>query len=68
MITEDEARHARECAEFFVIEPEHQFWDSATWESGTPLPEGFSYRSDNNPQKLSPEQLRATLLGMGYTP
>jgi UDP-N-acetylglucosamine 4,6-dehydratase (inverting) len=67
LITEDEARHARECAEFFVIEPEHQFWDSAAWESGTPLPECFSYRSDNNPQKLSREQLRATLLGMGYT-
>ncbi len=66
LITEDEARHARECDRFFVIEPEHQFWNSAAWEAGTSLPEGFSYQSDTNPQKLAPEELRTTLLRMGY--
>lgn len=49
LLTEDEARHAKEYDTYFVIEPELKFWNSNNKGSGgQKLPEGFRYSSDNN--------------------
>jgi FlaA1/EpsC-like NDP-sugar epimerase len=48
LLTEDEARHTREFDNYFVIEPEHPFWDKNNFNDEKSLPEGFRYTSDNN--------------------
>lgn len=65
LLTSDEARHAREFADHFIIEPEHPWWSKMTAgingngnNLGNPLPEGFSYSSDQNTQWITQPQLR----------
>jgi UDP-N-acetylglucosamine 4,6-dehydratase len=63
MLTSDEARHAVDTGEVFVVLPEHPWWDAkgpATL--GRPVPDGFVYASDTNDDWLSVGQLR-TMLG-----
>lgn len=49
MLTEDEARHAKEYPDSFVVEPEHSFWEEETQLcGGNPLPDNFRYTSDSN--------------------
>ncbi|WP_445475047.1 UDP-N-acetylglucosamine 4,6-dehydratase (inverting) [Methanococcoides methylutens] len=58
MITEDEARHATEFSDYFVIEPEFPFWDKNSTNSGKNLPNGFRYSSEINDVWLTKEQLK----------
>ncbi len=58
LITEEEATHAREYKDYYVIEPEFAFWNKRDLNGGKPLPGGFRYASDSNDQWLSPEQIR----------
>ena len=58
LITDDEGRHALEFEDFFVIEPEHYWWKPKNWSDGKPLPEGFTYTSDNNDEWLTKEELK----------
>jgi UDP-N-acetylglucosamine 4,6-dehydratase len=58
LLTEDEARHSIEFDDFFVIEPEHPWWNAERWSGGKRLPEGFRYTSDTNTQWLSIEELK----------
>jgi UDP-N-acetylglucosamine 4,6-dehydratase (inverting) len=58
LLTEEEARHAREFQDHFIIEPEYPFWDSSRLDGGKKLPEGFRYTSDNNQHWLSGEELQ----------
>jgi UDP-N-acetylglucosamine 4,6-dehydratase len=58
LLTEDEARHSIEFDDFFVIEPEHPWWNAERWSGGKRLPEGFRYNSDTNTQWLSIEELK----------
>ncbi|MCK4598751.1 UDP-N-acetylglucosamine 4,6-dehydratase (inverting) [Candidatus Bipolaricaulota bacterium] len=58
LLTEEEARHAREFEYYFVIEPEHSFWDSNSLNGGKELPEGFRYTSGNNKHWLTKEELQ----------
>jgi UDP-N-acetylglucosamine 4,6-dehydratase (inverting) len=64
LLTEEEARHAREFDDYFVIEPEHPFWRKDTVQGGKPLPEGFRYTSDNNDQWLSRDELKGMVKGL----
>ncbi len=57
LLTEDDARHTLEFDDCFLIEPEFPWWGGSRWMGGKPLPEGFSYRSDNNTQWLTIEAL-----------
>jgi len=60
LISEDEARHTLDLEEFFVVEPPASPWFGLGWrDRGKPLPEGFSYRSDNNQHWLSVEEIRS---------
>ncbi len=57
LLTEDEARHAREYRGHFVVEPEHPFWDEIHRSGGKPLPENFRYTSDMNTVWLTSDDL-----------
>jgi UDP-N-acetylglucosamine 4,6-dehydratase (inverting) len=58
LLTEDEARHAKEYDHGFIIEPEHRFWNQNNVIGGKALPEGFRYSSDTNTVWLSTEDLK----------
>jgi FlaA1/EpsC-like NDP-sugar epimerase len=53
LLTEDESRHALEFVDYFLIEPEHQWWKANGWKAGKLLPEGFRYTSDKNDNWLT---------------
>ncbi len=60
LISEDEARHTLDLEDFFVVEPPASPWFGLGWrDRGKPLPEGFSYRSDNNQHWLGVEEIRS---------
>jgi len=64
MITEDDARQTFEMADRYVIEPAFNWWSRQAYQKhgARPVPDGFSYRSDTNPDWLSPDQLRELLV------
>jgi UDP-N-acetylglucosamine 4,6-dehydratase len=59
MIPEDDARHTREYEDHYRIIPEFLDWKAPSefGVGGKTLPEGFSYRSDNNNWWLTKEEL-----------
>jgi UDP-N-acetylglucosamine 4,6-dehydratase len=57
MITPDEARHAVELSDRFVVEPEMPWW-SKDAHQGKALPDGFQYISHTNDHWLSPNDLQ----------
>ena len=57
LITEDEARHTKEYDQWFIIEPEHVFWNRKKQNNDKPLPEGFRYSSEKNQDWLNKEDL-----------
>jgi len=57
LVTEDEAKHTKEFPDFFVIEPEHPFWDKKNLKGGKKLPDDFKYTSENNKKWLTKKQL-----------
>ena len=58
LLTEDEARHAKEFDSYFVIEPEYPFWNKKNFRDGKPLPDGFRYTSDSNTTWLTKDKLK----------
>ena len=63
LLSADEARRAVETDSMFVIQPAFPWWNSQHIVGGKPLPDGFSYTSDNNPHWLSTEQFWSLLDG-----
>ena len=59
LISEDEARQGVEFDDSFIIQPAHPWWVLENLTDGKPLPDGFSYTSDNNTDWLDASQLRA---------
>jgi UDP-N-acetylglucosamine 4,6-dehydratase/5-epimerase len=58
LITEDEARHAYDVGDRYVILPQHVSWGMKETR-GDALPDGFRYASDNNDQWLSEQDIIA---------
>ena len=59
LINQDEARSTLELEDMFVVQPATMLWFGHEWQNkGQPLPEGFRYGSDNNPQTLTVSQIR----------
>ncbi len=58
LLTEDEARHAKEYKHGYIIEPEHVFWSRPKQTGGKSLPEGFRYASDTNSEWLTSKDLK----------
>ena len=65
LLTEDEARHAREFDTYFVIEPEHPFWTAERRiKGGKSLSPEFRYTSENNSRWLTQQELQSILKGL----
>lgn len=60
LISEDEARNTMLCDGVFVIQPSHPWWHSEAI-PGCALPDGWVYRSDNNPHRLGIPELQQLL-------
>jgi len=58
LLTEEEARHAKEFDSFFIIEPEYPFWNQNNFKEGKPLPDNFRFTSDSNSSWLTKEELK----------
>lgn len=59
LINEDEARATVEMEDMFVVQPSAALWFGYDWQSqGQPLPDGFRYTSETNPQWLSVDQIK----------
>ena len=57
LVSEDEARNTLELDDMFVIQPAHSWWSQENWKDARPLPDGFRYASDNNPQWMDSGEL-----------
>jgi UDP-N-acetylglucosamine 4,6-dehydratase len=65
MIGEDDARRTRDMGDYYVLQPQQPWWDDSLARLGQPVPEGFSYRSDSNPNRLGVSQVRELLASLG---
>lgn len=62
LLTADEARHAVDAGDMYVVLPEHPWWNtSGSRSDGSLLPDGFAYTSDTNSDWLDADQLRSLL-------
>ncbi len=61
LVTEDESRHAHELDDCYVIYPEFPLWRRDPYLRGAPVPDGFRYSSDTNPERLTAQDLRSML-------
>ena len=57
MITEDDARHTLDMGDYYIIEPEFNWWHGK--HEGVSVPEGFMYSSDKNTEWLTVEKMRS---------
>lgn len=58
LIHEDEARSTVELADMYVIQPTAALWFGYEWQDkGSPLPDGFRYASDTNPDWLDVDKI-----------
>jgi UDP-N-acetylglucosamine 4,6-dehydratase len=62
LITREEWSRTKEFDGFYVIEPEHTFWNRAHVDGGRTVAEGFEYRSDTNSRWLTAEETASRLL------
>jgi len=58
LVSEDEARHAVELDDMYIVMPTHPWWKMQNWAESKTMPEGSSYSSDANMDKLSVEELK----------
>jgi len=59
LISEDEARSTVELEDMFVVQPAAALWFGHSWtDSGTTLPDGYHYASDNNDAWLTLEEIQ----------
>ena len=62
LLTVDEARHAVDADEVYVVLPEHPWWtDHPRWLEGKPLDDDFVYSSETNTWWLDADELRSLL-------
>jgi len=63
MIGVDDARRTRDAGDFYVMQPDVDWWNGAAWRDAELVPEGFRYTSDTNSLWLSVEDLRRMIDG-----
>lgn len=64
LVSEEESRYALELDDRFVLLPIETERALKNWSGGKPLPQGFRYTSDDNPQQLTAEALMKFLGSM----
>jgi UDP-N-acetylglucosamine 4,6-dehydratase/5-epimerase len=57
LLAEDEARHAVELEDMYVVQPVHPWWEKACLNKGAPLNDGFSFASNQNDWWLNEEEI-----------
>ncbi len=60
LVSEDEARHAREQENMYVIMPENPAFSVKAWNGGQPA-EGFRYASDKNKWWMTPSEMNSLI-------
>jgi UDP-N-acetylglucosamine 4,6-dehydratase len=59
MISRDDARKTLEFDNFYVIQPNFEYWESrCSWGGGRPVSKDFEYSSETNPWRLSVEEMK----------
>jgi UDP-N-acetylglucosamine 4,6-dehydratase/5-epimerase len=58
MISVHDSRSTRDMGEYYVIQPEFEWWSRDRLEGGEPVSDGFSYSSDTNTRWLAIDELR----------
>jgi UDP-N-acetylglucosamine 4,6-dehydratase/5-epimerase len=58
MIGVDDARRTVDAGEFFVVQPDADWWEPVNWNGAARVPDGFRYSSDANDRWLSIEELK----------
>lgn len=58
LLPSEEARHAREFENYYIVEPEFPFWTVNSGGEGNELPEGFEYASNTNERWLTKDELK----------
>jgi len=66
LITKEEAKHTSEFEDYFVIEPEFNFWRADGAKKGKRPSEDFYYSSDNNSWHLTKDELKKVLHKNGF--
>ena len=61
LISCDESRHTIAFEDMFIIEPEYHSWSYTGWPNEKPLPDDFTFTSDNNNRWISIEELKCIL-------
>ena len=63
MITEDDSRTTLELPDRYIIEPSFNWWSSSRKpnEQGVPVPDGYRYASDTNPEWMGPDEMQTLL-------
>lgn len=66
MVPADDSRMTLELPDYYVIQPAFNWWSSETHvaNGATPVPDGFHYSSDTNPDWLDAKRLHALLAQM----
>lgn len=64
LITREEAPRTREFDTYYLVEPEHPFWQSGNHQDGRLVAPDFQYGSDTNNDWLKPEELKACLAAL----
>ncbi|HLW81508.1 MAG TPA: UDP-N-acetylglucosamine 4,6-dehydratase (inverting) [Candidatus Acidoferrales bacterium] len=64
MVPRDDARHTVELEDFFVVQPDFQWWDTKNWKSGEPCSDSFEYASNTNSEWLGYDAIRALIAGL----
>jgi UDP-N-acetylglucosamine 4,6-dehydratase len=65
MIGEDDARRTRDLGAYYVVQPDFPWWEDSKLAEGKLVLDGFSYRSDTNLQRLTVDEIRQLLHGLG---
>ena len=61
LTTEEEGRGTLEYDGMYVITPHRDWWKQKNYKTGVPVPDGFIYASNTNPQVLTIDELRQIL-------
>ncbi len=65
MISRDDARQTLELDNFYVIQPQFNYWTRrSSWDEGRKVPEDFEYSSGPNPWRLSIDEMKEMLNGL----
>ncbi|GAB6100047.1 UDP-N-acetylglucosamine 4,6-dehydratase (inverting) [Halanaerocella petrolearia] len=58
LISKSDARQTLEFDDYYIIQPNFDWWNAGNHRGGQPLEDGFKYSSDNNNQWLTIEEMR----------